>query len=276
LPAHARDSLVRDQRLQTSTGFTLVPRDRIGMAADPRSVVRAVERGSAAEAADLKPGDRIIKVNGQLNSAVVEVNGTPEKVADALKVFEAEGAMVSEYGPERPGRAYFDDLEKYSKAVQTVRLDMSVSLFETDRLGEQARDWPRGKHEIELVVERDGQEVTLRPFVPRSVGLYPTQLYETVSMILLIFLLLAFYPFRRHDGQLLVMCMMGYAVHRFINESIRIEPSVGLGLTLSQWGSVVIFAMAAAIELYLWRVMPSRWQRAAGVPTPTPPGKPAI
>ena len=48
-------------------------------------------------------------------------------------------------------------------------------------------------------------------------------------MVLLILLLLAYYPFRRHDGQLMVVLMLGYAVHRFINESLRIEPSYALG-----------------------------------------------
>src|SRR5205823_5523337 len=144
-----------------------------------------------------------------------------------------------------------------------------ISLTTNDLLWEMVRDWPRGKHELALAVERkaDGKDevAELPPFVPRTVGLYPTQLYETVSMLLLIGLLLAYYPFRRHDGQLMVLAMMGYAVHRFVNESIRIEPVVGLGLTLSQWGSVVIFAAAVGIEVYLWRVMPSRW---AGSPAP--------
>ena len=53
---------------------------------------------------------------------------------------------------------------------------------------------------------RDGQEIDLPPFRPETVGLYPTQFYETVSMLLLIGVLLAFYPFRRHDGQLMVVC----------------------------------------------------------------------
>ena len=97
-------------------------------------------------------------------------------------------------------------------------------------------------------------------FAPRTIGLYPTQLYETVSMVLLILLLLAYYPFRRHDGQLMVVLMIGYAVHRFINESLRIEPSYALGLTLSQWGSVVVLAAAIGIEIFLWRTMPSRWK----------------
>jgi prolipoprotein diacylglyceryltransferase len=81
-------------------------------------------------------------------------------------------------------------------------------------------------------------------------------------MLLLILLLLAYYPHRRHDGQLMVLCMVGYAFHRFINESLRIEPTIGMGLTLSQWGSVVILAAAVGIEIYLLRTSPSRWKAA--------------
>jgi prolipoprotein diacylglyceryltransferase len=88
-------------------------------------------------------------------------------------------------------------------------------------------------------------------------------------MSLLVLFLLAYYPFRRHDGQLMVLLMVGYAFHRFVNESLRIEPiyPAGSGLTLSQWGSVVILAAAVAMEIYLWRTMPSRWSRVA-VATP--------
>ena len=43
--------------------------------------------------------------------------------------------------------------------------------------------------------------VRLPAFVPRTLGLHPTQLYETISMGLCLFLLLSFYPFRRHDGE---------------------------------------------------------------------------
>jgi hypothetical protein len=54
-----------------------------------------------------------------------------------------------------------------------------------------------------------------------------------------------------------------------------VEPSYAGGLTLSQWGSVVILVAAVGIELYLWRVMPSRWKGGAtGPPGPgqqTPP-----
>lgn len=216
LPAHARQQLVGDVAdpikepslyLQSATGFVRAPRPS---PSGPVLEVVGVEPGSAAEAAGVKVGDRIVKVNGDTN--------------------------------EMKGLA-------------------------SDRLDEVIRAWPRGKSDLTLEVERqeggETKKVELPPFAPRTVGLYPTQLYETVSMALLILFLLAYYPFRRHDGQLMTLLMMGYAFHRFVNESLRIEPVVGSGLTLSQWGSVVIFVAAVAMEAYLWRTTPSRWRGAA-------------
>ena len=259
LPAHARDQLVRENGLQSSTGFTIVARDRGATAADPRSVVQFVERDSPAERAGLKPGDRLVQVNGKPNAIVVEVLGSQESVAKAMEELRKQPGVRADDGDSSRGVA-FDNPKDYERAVLALdRPGAGVTFVDSDGLAELVRDWPRGQHELALTVLRDGKEVTLSPFVPRTVSLYPTQLYETVSMILLIVLLVAYYPFRRHDGQLMVLCMVGYAVHRFVNESLRIEPTVGSVLTLSQWGSVVIFAAAIGIELYLRRVMPSRW-----------------
>lgn len=268
LTAHARDQLVLDRGLQTSTGFTLKPAARTGLA-DPRSEVLAVEPLSAAEAAGLKPGDKIVGVNGRPNQIVLQIAGPDEKVVEVVAALREKGVTVDAGNPERSPRAFFDSLESYQRERAGLMKEGSpaVTLTATDSLWELARDWPRGRADLELVVLRNGQETPLPAFAPRTVGLYPTQLYETVSMVLLMFLLLAYYPFRRHDGQLMTLCMAIYALHRFINESLRVEPAVGLGLTLSQWGSVVILAAAVGIEIYLWRVMPSRWNPA---PPPGP------
>jgi prolipoprotein diacylglyceryltransferase len=272
LPAHSRDQFVAEKGLQTSTGFAIAPRDRGGID-DPRSVVKAVEPGSAAARAGVKPGDRIVKVNGEPNAVVAEVTGdSPDRVKAVLDAYRAAGLHVEDATAEHPHpRVFFPDEKRFEDEARKVEHGLlPVKLAASDRLWELVRDWPRGQHALQLGVLRDGQVIDLPAFVPRTVGLYPTQLYETVSMILLILLLLAYYPFRRHDGQLMVLCMMGYAVHRFVNESLRIEPVVGGGLTLSQWGSVVIFAAAVVMEAYLWRVSPSRW---AAKPEPAP--KPA-
>jgi prolipoprotein diacylglyceryltransferase len=267
LPAHCRDDMVRGYGLQSSTGFTLAMRGPGGLAAnDPRSVVQYVEKDSAADKAGLKPGDRIIGVNGAANAAVVEVSGRDEPVSKAVEELTKAGGREFTTGgrTESIRRVAFDDQVAYAAAVATTSRNIEgVTLSGADELGERVSDWPRGQHELALKVLRDGKEVDLPAFTPRSVGLYPTQLYETISMILLILLLLAYFPFRRHDGQVMVLCMMGYAVHRFIDESLRIEPTIGLGLTLSQWGSVVIFAGAVAIELWLRKTMPSRWAAVA-------------
>lgn len=275
LPAHAREQLVREQYLQTSTGFVTESREGGMPGGDPRSVVKAVEPGSAAEKAGLLPGDRIVEVNGQPNAIVMEVSG--DDTGKAAEILHKHTNRVEKGTPERPvARGYFGDYSDYLQAVLETRRELPrATPITTDALGELVREWPRGRHDLELKVLRGKDEVALPSFVPRTVALYPTQLYETVSMILLIFLLVAYYPFRRHDGELLVLCMIGYAIHRFINESLRIEPVVGGGLTLSQWGSVVIFAAAVGIELYLWRVMPSRWASSAtNAPAPVAP-KPA-
>lgn len=258
LPAHAREQLVRDQSLQTSTGFTTATPPRFGAAHDPRFVVDGVEPGSPAAAAGLKPGDKIVRVNDRQN-AMVEVLG--DKDGQALQALRNHASRVDEPTPDRTARVYFADFGDFVQATDAARKAApGVSLVETDWLGELVRDWPRGKHDLKLTVDRGGQPVDLPAFTPRTVGLYPTQIYETISMLLLIVLLLAYYPYRRHDGQLFILCMMGYAVHRFINESLRIEPTIGnTPLTLSQWGSVVIFATAVGLESYLWRSKPSRW-----------------
>lgn len=262
LPAHARDQVVDRDGLQTSIGFGIL---RHG-SDDPRSVVAVIEPGSAAQQAGIQVGDRIIGVNGQPNGSVLEFFGPPDRIAAALEIAKNAGAEVQPAESPRPAFAVFNQQDQYAKArAELAAKGFSDSvLTATDTLDRLVRwDWPRGRNDVELVVQRDGKDVTLPAFTPKTVGFYPTQIYETVSMLLLMALLLAFYPFRRHDGQLMTLLMIGYAIHRFINESLRIEPTVGQGLTLSQWGSVVIFAAGVGMELYLWLRAPSRWKKSS-------------
>jgi prolipoprotein diacylglyceryltransferase len=277
LPAHARPMLVRDEQLQTTTGFAVAPRHRASPD-DPRSVVTAVEAGSPAAKADLKIGDRIATVNGEPNSIRLDLAGSEDRVKIATGILTTNGGRLLEL-PEGRTRVEFDDPKQYLEARKVLDANLpGVTVFATDRLEELAREWPRGREQLRIGVERNGQVKELT-FTPVTVGLFPTQLYETVSMVLLILFLLAYYPYRRHDGQLLVVLMVGYAIHRFVNESLRIEPSYGLGLTLSQWGSVIIFALAVGIEIYLWRTSPSRWKGEPPAPqpgvSPTAPAPPA-
>jgi phosphatidylglycerol:prolipoprotein diacylglycerol transferase len=122
---------------------------------------------------------------------------------------------------------------------------------------------PRGKNDVTLAVERKGEpnELTMT-FVPKTLRLYLTQLYETISTALLLFLLLAYYPFRRHDGELLALFFMLYPLHRFLNEMLRADnPPVAFGLTLSQNGSIVVFLIGLVFFLWLRR-LPAQYHPA--------------
>lgn len=115
------------------------------------------------------------------------------------------------------------------------------------------REWPRGQTDMQLTVVRGGKEQELT-FTPKTLGLHPTQIYESISTLLLFLLLTAFYPFRRHDGEVMVVFMLGYAVHRFLNEMLRNDTdAVAFGMTLSQNGSVLVFVAGLLLGLYLMR-----------------------
>jgi phosphatidylglycerol:prolipoprotein diacylglycerol transferase len=129
--------------------------------------------------------------------------------------------------------------------------------------------WPHGQSDLYLTVLRGGAEENLT--VPaRTLGLHPTQIYESVSMVLVFFLLLAFHPFRHQPGAVMVLFMFCYAVHRFLNEMLRTDtdPVWGTPMTLSQNISIMVFLSAILLAVYL-RI---KWVRtqAGLMPPPLP------
>jgi phosphatidylglycerol---prolipoprotein diacylglyceryl transferase len=118
--------------------------------------------------------------------------------------------------------------------------------------------WPRGQTELTLTVERNHVRETLPAFAPKTLGLHPTQLYEAISMFLLFLLLNAFYPIRRHYGEVFVLLIVCYTLHRFVNEMLRndTDPVLGTGMTLSQNGSLLFFAVGVGLLVWLWRRPP--------------------
>jgi len=116
---------------------------------------------------------------------------------------------------------------------------------------------------LQIAVNRNNNAVTLPTFTPTSIGLHPTQIYETISMCLLLFFLLSYHPFRKHDGELMVLLMLCYGVHRFLNEMLRTDTDpVAFGLTLSQNISIVILIVGAILGVVVWR----RLARSATLP----------
>ncbi len=108
--------------------------------------------------------------------------------------------------------------------------------------------WPRGKQDLVLEVKsKDGEQQMLK-FVPRTIELYPTQLYESISMFLLFLFLLAMSPFCRRDGHLMAILMVCYGIHRWINELLRNDPRpVGF----ESHASLILIVAGVVLALYV-------------------------
>jgi len=102
---------------------------------------------------------------------------------------------------------------------------------------------------------RDGNSpfselITIGDMPPRSRHIYPTQLLSSITAGLVCLFLLAYYPYRRHDGQVLAMFLTLYGCARFLLEWVRNDElgQLQTSLTISQLGSIV----AVTIAVFLW------------------------
>lgn len=249
LTAPAKDVVIDKQQWQTTLGFIL-KRD----AKDIRSTVAQVEAESAAAKAGLKAGDRITRVEGQTNGWVMYVDANDATLNDVAKLAEQAKARVADANRDNHRRLKIvaDDPAAFQSTRQEIATLVKGSgrISDTDTFTDLQNHWPRGHQSLELTVERAGQTIDLPRFTPRTIGLHPTQLYETISMLLLMGVLVAFYPFRRHDGQVFTLFIACYAVHRFMNEILRNDtPIEGFKMTLSQNISVVMLSGALLLEI---------------------------
>ncbi|MEZ6141445.1 MAG: prolipoprotein diacylglyceryl transferase [Zavarzinella sp.] len=162
-------------------------------------------------------------------------------------------------------------LQPRDRIVKINDEDLSLTEFSpVGRLDQIVLNWPRGKKEMTLVVERDQKETTLPTFIPRSIRLHPTQLYETISMLLLMTFLMLFDRYRRHDGQVFTLFLLGYGIHRFLNEILRNDtPVEGFSMTLSQNISVGLILLAISFEIGL-RIIHGRGQAVSAAIPPNP------
>ncbi len=124
-------------------------------------------------------------------------------------------------------------------------------------------NWPRGETQLRLNIKHaNGEEAELE-FAPRTLGLHPTQLYEVVSMALLFLVLTAYYPLRHREGQVMAVLMVGYGVHRYLNELLRDDPRPQ---GFESYTSIILVVAGIALWTYL-RLYPARTETKEAVKT---------
>jgi phosphatidylglycerol:prolipoprotein diacylglycerol transferase len=180
-----------------------------------------------------------------------------------------DGVLVQAVDPASP--AY--DMGLRPDAVITGVNGQEVhNRGDLDKMLGSLANWKRGESRLDLTFTPEAAEAEPETITiyPRTLGLYPTQVYETVSMILLMMLLLAYYPFRRVPGQVGALLMLGYGVHRYLNEILRDDPRPE---GLESYGSVFLVAAGVLMWIVLWRIgttPPTTTRPATPEPAPRP------
>jgi len=187
------------------------------------AIIYDVKTGSAAARAGLKADERILEIDRQSATD-----------AEPVAIFPAKRR-------EGPGEG-------------TVVLDDSLSAAETALLGISGEGT-----RITLRTDRDAAPASWTITAadeppPRSLPVHPTQLYDSLGALLLCWVLIAYDPIRRHDGETLALLFILHPMARFLVEAIRTdEPKQYFGMSISQVGSLLFIAASMGLWLYLRR-----------------------
>lgn len=191
-------------------------------------VIAAVEPGSQAEKQGLKPGDIIAKIN-------------------------REQVRTLEDARYRLLRTWVD----YGQTSSGVVVDDPDS----------GRLLQAGGAHVELELEGKSQIFLwqIHAKTEHSCPIHPTQLYASIKATLICLFLLAWYPFRRRDGEVVALMLTIYPVARFLIEAIRTdEPKIFFGMSISQTISLALMAGAVGLWVYVLRQPPGTvWPRTA-------------
>ncbi len=193
-----------------------------GRADEHGAVVAAVKPGSAAAVAGVRPGDQIREISVQ-----------PPGDAKPRMIFPRVDTRQTPSGLSRT-------------TIETLGAAEEALLGAT---GEGARVTLRlvdRPEPVQWTITADDEPPT------RSLSVHPTQLYSAIDAGLLCLLLLAFDPLRRREGEVFALMLGVHAIARFLLESIRTdEPKAYLGMSISQFLSVIMLVAAAVFWLYL-------------------------
>ncbi len=85
----------------------------------------------------------------------------------------------------------------------------------------------------------------------KSLPVHPTQVYSAINALLMFLFLWFYFPFRRSDGEVFAVLLIGYSVARFLLESIRTDElgQFGTEITISQW--ISFFVLAAGVAMLI-------------------------
>ncbi len=190
--------------------------------AEEAAIVQAVNENSAAAEAGVRAGDRLTAIEVTPPSQ----NRSRDYLADATTDLRIPSKSIA---------AAQRALAQIEEAG--AKVSMSVVDFE-------------GKPAVRTWTLRQAS-----PAPSASLPVHPAQLYSAIDALLITLFLLAWHPFRRHEGELIALLLTIYPVTRFFEEMIRTDelPVFGTGMSISQNASILMLAGAVVLWIYVLR-----------------------
>jgi prolipoprotein diacylglyceryltransferase len=153
-------------------------------------------------------------------------------------------------GVVEPGSAAAEAGLERGDVIQEINGEPVKDASELSHYLANPDNWRGHGWTMSLTVTKPSGGVETLNFAPKTLPVYPTQVYESISMFLLFLLLVAYYPFRRRDGEMVPLFMIGYGLHRYCNEMLRadVRPT-----GFENFTSLILIGAGAAILIWLWK-----------------------
>ena len=195
------------------------------------AIVRNVDENSAAAMSGVKVGDEVV------------------------------GVVVQ--SPDRKPAEYVADNSSASAPRPLTVVTTEAALATTGETGTKV-----DLHVVDLNNQRATRSWTTAsasPIPPRSLPVHPAQLYSAIDAFLIAMFLLAWYPFRRHNGELVALMLTIYPITRFLEEIIRTDESAifGTGMSISQNVSILLLVAAVALWIFVLKSPKLQYQSPA-------------
>jgi phosphatidylglycerol:prolipoprotein diacylglycerol transferase len=125
------------------------------------------------------------------------------------------------------------------------------------KLTEASRLIPADDVRRDVIAKIDGKEHRWTPdqLPDRALPVYAVQMLSSVSSLVLCLMLCGLSLYFTREGTIMMIGFASYAVVRFVLEMIRVDEAgqFGTSLSISQWVSVVVFAVSMIGLVFVYR-----------------------
>ncbi|MGD9647104.1 MAG: prolipoprotein diacylglyceryl transferase family protein, partial [Pirellulales bacterium] len=163
----------------------------------------------------------------------------PDPLASPILLDVESGSAAARAGLQRGDRLAEVNRHKVSNGAEALERLLEV------RAGDELRLRVAGRANVVAWQLPAARECSL--------AVHPAQLYSALDALLACIFLLAYYPYRRRDGEVFAWALTIHPISRFLQEIVRVDEGdvLGTSMSISQVISLLLLVAAAGVWTYL-------------------------